>query len=56
MTLHRCILYIDRNKSCQEITSDPYSLLEDADNWVEILNLDTEEYIVSGTFPVYGIR
>ena len=40
----------DRNaKSCQE-SSDSSNLLEDADNWVEILNLDTEEYIVSGTF------
>ena len=41
--------YNDRNKSCQE-SSDPSNLLEGADNWVEILNLDTEEYIVSGTF------
>jgi hypothetical protein len=41
--------YIDHNLPCQEITN-PYSLLEGADNWVEILNLDTEEYIVSGTF------
>ena len=27
-----------------------YSLLDSADNWVEILNLDTKEFIVSGTF------
>lgn len=29
---------------------DQYFLLETADNWVEILNLDTDEFIVSGIF------
>jgi hypothetical protein len=41
--------YNDRNHPCQE-SSDPSRLLEGADNWVEILNLDTQEFIVSGTF------
>ncbi|KGE87269.1 MAG: hypothetical protein ACE362_19030 [Phaeodactylibacter xiamenensis] len=41
--------YNDRNHPCQE-SSDPSRLLEGADNWVEILNLDTDEFIVSGTF------
>ena len=39
----------DFELECQDVV-DPYMLLEDADNWVEILNLDTEEFIVSGTF------
>jgi hypothetical protein len=41
--------YNDNNHPCQN-PADPSRLLEGADNWVEILNLDTEEYIVSGTF------
>jgi hypothetical protein len=41
--------YIDHNLPCQDIFS-PYTLIEGADNWVEILNLDTQEFIVSGTF------
>ena len=39
----------DFNLECQDVL-DPYVLLEGADNWVEILNLDTKEFIVSGTF------
>ena len=41
--------YNDFELECQDV-ADPYVLLEGADNWVEILNLDTEEFIVSGTF------
>jgi hypothetical protein len=41
-------MYGNHNLDCQEST-EPSHLLEGADNWVEILNLDTEEFIVSGT-------
>ena len=39
----------DFNLDCQDV-ADPYVLQEGASNWVEILNLDTDEFIVSGTF------
>ena len=39
----------DFNLDCQDV-ADPYVLLEGASNSVEILNLDTDEFIVSGTF------
>ena len=39
----------DFELECQDVANQ-YSLLNNADNWVEILNLDTEEFIVSGTF------
>jgi hypothetical protein len=39
----------DFNLDCQDV-ADPYVLQEGASNWVEILNLDTKEFIVSGTF------
>ena len=42
--------YGDNDLSCLDRWPDRFSLLETADNWVEILNLDTEEFIVSGTF------
>ncbi|WP_421946933.1 hypothetical protein [Phaeodactylibacter xiamenensis] len=41
--------YDDFNLECQDVL-DQYFLLETADNWVEILNLDTDDFIVSGTF------
>ena len=42
--------YSNHDLACLDMWPDRYSLLEDANNWVEILNLDTQELIVSGTF------
>ena len=41
--------YDNREIECQDVL-DPYRLLEGADNRLEILRLDKENYIMSGTF------
>jgi hypothetical protein len=41
--------YNDKNQDCND-PLDAYELLESADNWVEILHLDTHEAIVAGIF------
>ena len=46
--LHRAD-YNDFNSDCHSAWN-PYELLEGAENWVEILHLDLNEAIVSGTF------
>ena len=42
--------YLKADLPCLDRWPSFYSLLDSADNWVEILNLDTKEFIVSGTF------
>ena len=41
--------YGNRELECQDVV-DPYTFLEGADNRLEILRLDKENYIMSGTF------
>jgi hypothetical protein len=46
---YRYAEYRNREIECQDVL-DPYRLLEGADNRLEILRLDKENYIMSGTF------
>jgi hypothetical protein len=42
--------YREPDLICQAVIDNRYRLVEAAENWIDILNLDKEEFIVSGTF------